>query len=215
MRKLVSTTLLGMALATAGCGTTMSAKSKTVTTSWTCPTGTAPDPHNQSPNCNMQVPVAQTQPPPAAPPPQAKIEAPPPLRRKTKARPAPRQVNLIQFETGSAELTAASKATLDQLAASLRQDQAVRDIRIDGRTDNTGPEHINDQLSQQRAEAVKSYLQDHGIASEKFETKALGETVPHRVERNLRRSRPEPQRGDHCDEVARRDEGLAPADTRP
>ena len=170
MRKLISTTLLGLALSAAGCASTMNAsnvRSKTVRTTWTCPAGTAPDPANMSPNCSARTPVAQVEQPKPAP--VAKQEAP---------NPKVALLERVEFETGSSVLSEAAKGTLDEVAGALRADPTVLQIRIVGRTDNTGTEALNDQLSQERADAVKIYLQNHGVASEKVDTQALGEKAP-------------------------------------
>jgi len=84
----------------------------------------------------------------------------------------------VEFEPGSAELSASSKATLDQAAGAIKAEPTVREIRLEGRTDNTGTEKLNDQLARQRADAVQSYLRDQGLPSDKVHVEALGEALP-------------------------------------
>ncbi len=53
-----------------------------------------------------------------------------------------------------------------------------RNIRIEGHTDSSGSDAFNLSLSQQRADAVKSLLVDHGINSSRIEAIGMGESLP-------------------------------------
>lgn len=65
----------------------------------------------------------------------------------------------VQFAFGSAELTEASKTTLDQLGIALTSEQLSRyEFRINGHTDAVGEAPFNLTLSSQRAAAVEEYL---------------------------------------------------------
>lgn len=70
----------------------------------------------------------------------------------------------ILFPTGSSTLSAASKASLDKFAASLKE-TAETDVTIYGHTDNTGSLATNQKLSLKRAEAVSNYLTSKGVDS--------------------------------------------------
>jgi outer membrane protein OmpA-like peptidoglycan-associated protein len=50
--------------------------------------------------------------------------------------------------------------------------------RLVGHTDSTGPEAHNLRLSKRRAEAVKAFLVDRGIAPERISTEGRGEVEP-------------------------------------
>lgn len=63
----------------------------------------------------------------------------------------------IQFDTDSARLTAASDATLMQMAAALKARPDLK-VYIVGHTDNTGTQPHNLTLSQQRADSVVAAL---------------------------------------------------------
>jgi outer membrane protein OmpA-like peptidoglycan-associated protein len=69
-------------------------------------------------------------------------------------------VNLsVQFATGSAELTAAARQTLNQLGQALSQPAlAPYRFRIEGHTDTVGTAAANKELSDRRAAAVADYL---------------------------------------------------------
>jgi OOP family OmpA-OmpF porin len=75
----------------------------------------------------------------------------------------------VNFEFNSATLTAASSTTLDQVAASL---VAWPDIRVEvgGHTDTVGTHEYNVGLSKRRADSVKAYLVNKGVAADRLET---------------------------------------------
>lgn len=65
----------------------------------------------------------------------------------------------VQFAFGSAELTDASKATLDQLGIALTSEQlSGYEFRVNGHTDAVGEAPYNLVLSSERASAVETYL---------------------------------------------------------
>ncbi len=87
------------------------------------------------------------------------------------------KVNDIKYGTNSAEITDASKFILDELIDFLKENPSVK-IRIDGHTDNVGGSGDNMVLSENRAENVRRYLQEHGIAAARLSSKGFGPTVP-------------------------------------
>ena len=83
----------------------------------------------------------------------------------------------ITFDFGKARIRPKSKKTLNAAAAILREYAAIR-IRIEGHTDDRGARERNMALSQKRADAVKWYLVDQGIAADRIETVGHGPDVP-------------------------------------
>ena len=77
----------------------------------------------------------------------------------------------VNFETGSAEITKESYIILDEVYESLDANPEV-EIEIQGYTDNTGSAGLNQKLSQDRANSVRSYLISMGIDS--YRIKAVG-----------------------------------------
>jgi outer membrane protein OmpA-like peptidoglycan-associated protein len=74
----------------------------------------------------------------------------------------------ILFDSGQATLKAESKATLDEIGALLKADDALR-LLIVGHTDTEGAYDFNLDLSQRRAEAVvASLVADYGIGRERL-----------------------------------------------
>jgi OOP family OmpA-OmpF porin len=71
-----------------------------------------------------------------------------------------------------------NKEILGTLLEFLTKNTHVTKIRIEGHTDNTGKPDQNQQLSQQRADAVAKWLTDHGIAADRIKTQGFGDTKP-------------------------------------
>jgi len=83
----------------------------------------------------------------------------------------------VSFEPGSSSFTQSSDAALNQLAGLMLRHPESR-LRIEGHTDNTGPESVNLRLSRERAQAVADYLTSSGIASNRLIAKGYGSTQP-------------------------------------
>jgi outer membrane protein OmpA-like peptidoglycan-associated protein len=83
----------------------------------------------------------------------------------------------VQFEFDSAVLTSEAKTILSDVVIQMKKHPAVR-FDIQGHTDNIGTEAYNDDLSLRRADSVKNYLVENGIAPERLDTHGLGFKVP-------------------------------------
>jgi outer membrane protein OmpA-like peptidoglycan-associated protein len=88
-------------------------------------------------------------------------------------------VNLedVLFDRGTAEMLSGSTETLDEVALFLRKNPEI-EIEVAGHTDNRGRPDLNLILSQERAEAVKRYLVEQGIAAGRIQEKGYGGTKP-------------------------------------
>ncbi|HJS53805.1 MAG TPA: OmpA family protein [Chitinophagaceae bacterium] len=83
----------------------------------------------------------------------------------------------VVFRTGSSVLLPRGKAVLDTVAAYLQRNPGVT-VTIDGHTDNTGSDRVNNPLSVNRAEASKTYLVKKGINGDRMTTAGFGSTQP-------------------------------------
>ena len=83
----------------------------------------------------------------------------------------------VQFELNSAELTAGSTGELDKAVNAMNKYPALR-IEISAHTDNTGEAAYNQQLSEKRANSVRDYMVNQGIAKDRMEVKGYGEEKP-------------------------------------
>jgi outer membrane protein OmpA-like peptidoglycan-associated protein len=83
----------------------------------------------------------------------------------------------IEFETGSAKILPKSFAILDGAVKVLVEFKDTK-IEVQGHTDNVGADDLNKKLSLDRAESVKKYFVDKGIAVERISTTGFGPDVP-------------------------------------
>ncbi|MDR1516935.1 MAG: OmpA family protein [Dysgonamonadaceae bacterium] len=83
----------------------------------------------------------------------------------------------ILFATGSSTLSAESRASLDQFAVSLRNNPDT-DVQIQGHTDSSGGDRVNNPLSEKRALSVYNYLNAKGILENRMAYKGFGSLVP-------------------------------------
>lgn len=83
----------------------------------------------------------------------------------------------ILFDTGKATLKAESLPTLKMILGLLNDDPELK-FSIEGHTDNQGGKGINQPLSENRAEAVKSWLEGKGIETSRLKTAGFGDSKP-------------------------------------
>ena len=83
----------------------------------------------------------------------------------------------LQFGFSSAELTPAATARLDKLAEALKPYPDTQ-IAVRGYSDDSGASAFNIALSQERAEAVFSYLVEQGIPSTRIVASGYGSVQP-------------------------------------
>lgn len=91
----------------------------------------------------------------------------------------PKQFTLdnVFFDSGKSTLRAESNKELNELAEYMSLKKTLF-IEIAGHTDNVGAPEANQTLSEDRANAVKQYLQKKGIAPERVSAKGYGDTQP-------------------------------------
>lgn len=84
---------------------------------------------------------------------------------------------VVEFESGSATLTADGVRILDEMAASIGS-LDIRRIQIVGHTDSHGSRLANIGLSLERANAVRDYLQTRGIPAQRMTALGAGPDRP-------------------------------------
>jgi OOP family OmpA-OmpF porin len=67
---------------------------------------------------------------------------------------------------------------LDAVADVLANERASARVEVAGHTDSVGPNEFNQVLSVQRAETVKAYFVERGIAADRIVVVGYGETAP-------------------------------------
>ncbi len=85
------------------------------------------------------------------------------LRGKDEEEIVKKAVDNLLFATGKSEIVSSSFPSLDELAAYLSKNK--KSIQLIGHTDDQGAEEYNQKLSQDRANAVKTYLESKGATS--------------------------------------------------
>jgi outer membrane protein OmpA-like peptidoglycan-associated protein len=83
----------------------------------------------------------------------------------------------IQFERDSPRIEQASHPALDGVVKALQDNRGFR-VQLDGHASSEGAEQHNQELSEQRAEAVLDYLVNHGVAKERLASKGFSSSMP-------------------------------------
>jgi len=141
--------------------------------------------------CGSAPPVVAV---PAPPPPPAVVEAPPPPPPPVARLVAPCDAEIrpgghvhfpyeVEFDTGKATLKNTDKTNhiLQCLADFLNNTKMITKFRLEGYTDNQGNADMNRTLSMNRATAVITWLQAHGVTTALY---AKGEGPDHPVAPN-------------------------------
>ena len=106
------------------------------------------------------------------------------FRKKPEAQIPTPEPNILQdafdnlnFDFGKSTIRENSFPALDKLAQTLVEAKNWK-IDIDGHTDDKGSDSYNQKLSQDRANAVKSYLVSKGVVADTITATGYGETKP-------------------------------------
>lgn len=116
-------------------------------------------------------PIAQAAPAPAPAPIAAAPLAPPTVIEKVTLK------SDALFEFNKADLRPEGQQKLDELARTA-QGSRVEQVIIVGHADRIGSEKYNNDLSERRAEAVKSYLSAKGVDQQRVRAEGRGESQP-------------------------------------
>ncbi|MXO97020.1 OmpA family protein [Erythrobacter aquimaris] len=83
----------------------------------------------------------------------------------------------LGFPDGTSDLTEAARAELATILKSPQMGEGGR-ILLGGHSDTDGSDEANETASQERAEAVRDFLVENGVAEERIEIIAFGEQNP-------------------------------------
>jgi len=88
------------------------------------------------------------------------------------------QDDSVKFKTAKFDLSPEDLSRLQVFADKLKSDNHNVYVEIQGHTDSTGPKDYNYQLGQERAEAVRLFLNRQGIALNRINTISYGPDAP-------------------------------------
>lgn len=84
----------------------------------------------------------------------------------------------MKFGIDKADLSPEAQARLDAFIEKLKTDNRNVYIEVQGHTDATGAKDYNYRLGEERAEAVRRYLNQHGVALNRIGTISYGPDAP-------------------------------------
>jgi outer membrane protein OmpA-like peptidoglycan-associated protein len=84
----------------------------------------------------------------------------------------------VYFDTNQATIQRRSFKLLEQVAKVILEHPELEKVWIEGHTDESGGLEHNRQLSQRRADAVRTYLINKGVAPERLEARGFGRDRP-------------------------------------
>jgi len=83
----------------------------------------------------------------------------------------------VLFDTGKYELRQPTREALARLSGIVLAHPGLR-LEVEGHTDSTGSDELNQALSEKRADAVRAYLVLQGLAADSITAKGFGKTSP-------------------------------------
>ncbi|HEY7852119.1 MAG TPA: OmpA family protein [Caulobacteraceae bacterium] len=84
----------------------------------------------------------------------------------------------VKFPVDGSQLSPEAQTRLMDFAQKLKTDNKNVYLEIQGHTDNTGPKDLNVRLGDQRAEAVRLFMNQQGVALNRMSTISYGDTSP-------------------------------------
>jgi OOP family OmpA-OmpF porin len=121
----------------------------------------------------------KNQPPPQAAAPKATIAPAPAMVIAPAPAPKPEKIVLegVHFNFDKDTLKPSGAGILDHAVTVIKQNPDMR-FNIGGHTDSVGSDQYNEGLAQRRANTVRNYLVQHGVASNRLDVSSYGERNP-------------------------------------
>jgi OOP family OmpA-OmpF porin len=89
-----------------------------------------------------------------------------------------RVMQQVHFETASATILPDSFPMLTEIAQLLTANPDIKQMKIEGHTDNRGAPDYNLDLSKRRAASVRTWLSEHGVDAGRMQSEGYGMTLP-------------------------------------
>jgi len=84
----------------------------------------------------------------------------------------------VKFPVDGSQLSPEAETRLQDLASKLKAENKNVYLEIQGHTDATGPKPLNMRLGEERAEAVRLYMNQQGVPLNRMATISYGDTSP-------------------------------------
>ena len=84
----------------------------------------------------------------------------------------------VKFDRDSAKLSPEAQQRLTDFADKLKTDNRNVYLEIQGHTDATGPDTLNQKLGEERAEAVRLFMNQHGVPLNRMNAISYGKADP-------------------------------------
>lgn len=84
----------------------------------------------------------------------------------------------VKFPVDSAKLSPEAQQRLSDFADKLKSDNRNVYLEIQGHTDAKGPDNLNTKLGEERAEAVRLFMNQHGVPLNRMATISYGKQDP-------------------------------------
>jgi peptidoglycan-associated lipoprotein len=84
----------------------------------------------------------------------------------------------VKFTAGSSKLSPEAQQRLTDFAEKLKNDNRNVYLEIQGHTDSRGPDSVNQRLGEERAEAVRLFMNQHGVPLNRMATISYGKADP-------------------------------------
>ena len=83
----------------------------------------------------------------------------------------------VLFDTGKYDLRQPTREALARLSGIVLAHPGLK-LEVEGHTDSTGSDELNQTLSEQRADSVRGYLVQQGLAADSITSRGFGKTSP-------------------------------------
>jgi outer membrane protein OmpA-like peptidoglycan-associated protein len=84
----------------------------------------------------------------------------------------------VKFRPDSSKLSSEAEQRLTEFAEKLKNDNRNVYLEIQGHTDARGPATVNARLGEERAEAVRLFMNQHGVPLNRLSTISYGKADP-------------------------------------
>jgi len=84
----------------------------------------------------------------------------------------------VKFKASSSKLSPEAQQRLTDFAEKLKTDNRNVYLEIQGHTDARGPDSVNQRLGEERAEAVRLFMNQHGVPLNRMSTISYGKADP-------------------------------------